>query len=64
MSAKNHDYPPGQRIAEFEVISKLGQGAMGAVYKVRNIAHNRICALKLLPLALRERDPETVKRFG
>jgi len=60
----NTEYEPGQRIAEFEVINKLGQGAMGAVYKVQNVAQNRICALKLLPLALRERDPEAVKRFG
>ena len=57
-------YDPGQRIAEFEVISKLGQGAMGAVYKARNTVEDCIRALKLLPLALREKDPEAVKRFG
>jgi serine/threonine protein kinase/formylglycine-generating enzyme required for sulfatase activity len=38
-----------QQFGEFAVIEKLGQGAMGAVYKARQTSLNRIVALKLLP---------------
>lgn len=37
-----------RRIANFEIISKLGEGSMGAVFKARQRDMNRIVALKLL----------------
>ncbi|MBV8552632.1 MAG: serine/threonine-protein kinase [Acidobacteriaceae bacterium] len=39
---------PGDRIGQYEVISKLGQGGMGAVYSARDIDLRRMAALKVL----------------
>ncbi|GDY13166.1 hypothetical protein LBMAG53_20440 [Planctomycetota bacterium] len=36
-------------IAGFELIEKLGQGGMGAVFKARQVSMDRLVALKLLP---------------
>ena len=52
---------PG-KIGEFEIISKLGEGGMGAVYKARQTSMDRMVALKLLPGTL-ARNPELVARF-
>lgn len=46
----------------YEVISVLGDGGMGTVYKVRQIDANRILALKLLHSIIAN-DEESVKRF-
>ncbi len=51
------------RIADkYEVISKLGQGGMGTVYKVRHTGLDTIFALKVLPDHLAE-NPDLVFRF-
>ena len=39
---------PGDRIGQYEVIGKLGQGGMGAVYSGRDIDLRRMAALKVL----------------
>lgn len=38
----------GQNIGDYEVISQLGQGGVGEVYKVRHVISQRVEALKLL----------------
>ena len=52
----------GQRIGSYEVISKLGAGGMGEVYKARDARLNRHVAIKALP-DLVASDPERVARF-
>ena len=39
---------PGQNIGDYEIISNLGQGGVGEVYKVRHVISQRVEALKLL----------------
>ncbi|HYF47884.1 MAG TPA: protein kinase [Planctomycetota bacterium] len=50
------------RIGDFELLAKLGEGGMGAVYKARMISQDRICALKILPPKAAE-DAEYLQRF-
>ena len=38
----------GQTFGDYELISPLGQGGMGVVYKARQIAANRLVALKII----------------
>jgi serine/threonine-protein kinase len=42
------DFQPGQRVGDYEILSVLGAGGMGAVYKVRNTISDRIEAMKVL----------------
>ncbi len=39
---------PGQNIGDYEIISHLGQGGVGEVYKARHVISQRVEALKLL----------------
>jgi len=48
-------------IADYEVISKLGQGGMGAVYKAKSQTTGEFVALKLLPPSMA--TPQLVQRF-
>src|SRR5688572_22432037 len=49
-------------IGDFEILGKLGQGGMGAVYRARQRSLDGQVALKILPAAL-EADAEFVGRF-
>jgi serine/threonine-protein kinase len=48
-------------VAGYEVIAKLGQGGMGAVYKAKHPTSGQFVALKILPPSLA--TDELVKRF-
>ena len=50
------------RIDDFELITKLGEGGMGAVYKARQVSLDRIVALKILAKRLAG-DNSFVTRF-
>ncbi len=46
-----------------QILSKLGQGGMGAVYYGIHPRLNQQVAIKILPIQLAQRLPESVKRF-
>ena len=52
----------GQRIGPYEILGKIGEGGMGAVYRVRHERLGKVFALKLLP-AGRPRNPDRTMRF-
>ena len=43
---------PGTRVGAYEVVSLLGEGGTGQVYRARDTKLNRDVALKILPEAL------------
>ena len=53
---------PGTRIGPYEIVSIMGAGGMGEVYRARDPKLNRDVALKMLP-ALVATDPERLARF-
>jgi serine/threonine-protein kinase len=54
---------PGTRVGAYEIVSLLGTGGMGEVYRARDLQLNRHVALKILP-DLFAADPERFARFG
>jgi len=52
----------GRKLGPFEVLSLLGRGGMGEVYKVRDTRLDRINALKILPTEV-AKDPDRLRRF-
>ena len=55
-------YRPAQQIPGFQILSKLGQGAMAVVFKAKQLSLDRIVAIKVLPKRLSE-NQEFVERF-
>jgi Tol biopolymer transport system component len=52
----------GKRLAQYEVVEKLGEGGMGEVWKARDTALEREVAIKILPDAFAQ-DAERLARF-
>jgi eukaryotic-like serine/threonine-protein kinase len=52
----------GQRVGDYEILSLLGSGGMGRVYRVRNIISDRVEAMKVL-LPDYATEPELAARF-
>jgi eukaryotic-like serine/threonine-protein kinase len=59
---KQIDERKSSQIPGYQLISKLGKGAMATVYKARQVNLDRIVAVKVLPTKLSE-NPEFVDRF-
>ena len=53
---------PGTRLGPYEILSPLGAGGMGEVYRARDAKLNRDVAIKVLPEAVAE-DAERLARF-
>src|SRR6202140_1765301 len=53
---------PGRRLGPYEILSGIGAGGMGEVYKARDTRLNRIVAIKVLPAHLADRS-ELRERF-
>jgi serine/threonine protein kinase len=54
--------PAGTRLGPYEILSPLGAGGMGEVYRARDTRLSREVALKVLPSELFT-DPERLSRF-
>jgi serine/threonine protein kinase len=52
----------GTRLGTYEIISQLGLGGMGEVYRARDFKLGRAVAIKVLPQDV-ARDPEKIERF-
>jgi eukaryotic-like serine/threonine-protein kinase len=52
----------GTRLGPYEILSPLGAGGMGEVYRARDAKLNRDVAIKVLPEAV-AKDPERLARF-
>ena len=61
-SAKHAEIAPGTQIGEYEVETKIGEGAMGTVYRAIHPAIHKRVAIKIMTPKLFD-EPESVKRF-
>jgi serine/threonine protein kinase len=53
---------PGTTLGPYEIVSAIGAGGMGEVYKARDIRLNRDVAIKILPASFSGK-PEMKLRF-
>jgi serine/threonine protein kinase len=53
----------GKRLGPCEILSLLGRGGMGEVYRARDTRLDRSDALKILPIEVAA-DPERIRRFA
>lgn len=56
------DTTRGQHIGNYELLTKIAEGGMGAVYKARSIVTGQIVAIKIVP-AETAKSPLLLKRF-
>jgi serine/threonine protein kinase len=52
----------GTRLGAYEILTLLGSGGLGEVYRVRDVNLNRIVAIKVLPAAS-DSAPDHRERF-
>ena len=52
----------GDKVGHYEILSLLGKGGMGEVYRATDTKLDREVAIKVLPLTL-ARDPDRLARF-
>lgn len=52
----------GRRLGPYEIVSPIGAGGMGEVYKARDARLNRFVAIKVLPEDV-SADPDRLRRF-
>lgn len=62
MSEPQETLPEGTRIDAFEIVSLLGRGGMGAVYKAVDRSLDRYVALKTVERGITD-DPVSLERF-
>ena len=53
---------PGSRLGPYEIVSPLGAGGMGEVYRARDTRLQREVAVKVLPASYSQ-DPDRLRRF-
>src|SRR5713226_9610849 len=53
---------PGKRLGPYEILSAIGAGGMGEVYRARDTRLDRVVAIKVLPAHLAD-EPERRERF-
>jgi serine/threonine protein kinase len=53
---------PGSRLGTYEIVSKLGEGGMGQVFRARDTRLGRDVAVKIMP-ELAAGDPDRLARF-
>ena len=53
---------PGTRLGSFEIVTQIGAGGMGEVYRARDLNLKRDVAIKVLPDAF-AREPARISRF-
>src|SRR6202795_5384934 len=53
---------PGKRLGPYEILSNIGAGGMGEVYRAKDTRLNRIVAIKVLPSHLAD-SSELKERF-
>ena len=53
---------PAWRLGHYEILSAIGAGGMGEIYRARDLKLNRDVAIKVLPASLAQ-DPDRRARF-
>jgi serine/threonine protein kinase len=62
VSSPSMPLSPGQRFAQYEIMSRLGSGGMGEVYRARDLRLDREVAVKVMAEHIAA-DPEMRRRF-